>query len=293
MKLFLSYAAEDKTVAEQIYFALLGVGHELFFDRASLPPGGDYNERVRDAIDKTELFIFLISGYSTAADSYALTELHMAQQKWAHPKSHVLPVMISPTKYSVIPNYLKAVTLLEPQGNLAAETVRAVSELESSHKSKLRSIFLATLFLFVALGIAVAFIPQVQQYLHSLAAKLNPSDIAGAWTAEVIYDWPNAKYQETFTLKDEGGEVHGTASFLGINRAISDGKISGDTISFSSKTQEVLGDENNPKASIHRYQGKVSGETIQFVMQTEGGFSEHLPVEFTAHRNPVKAKVNP
>ena len=293
MKLFISYAAEDKSVAEQIYFALLGVGHELFFDRASLPPGGDYNERVRDAINKTELFIFLISEYSTAVDSYALTELHMAQQKWAHPKSHVLPVMLNQTDYSVIPNYLKAVTLLEPQGNLAAETVRAVAELEASQKSKLRSILMATAFLFVTLGIAVAFIPQLQQYLHTLAIKLNPSDIGGSWTAEVLYDWPNAKYHETFTLKDEGGEIHGTASFLGISRAIIDGKIRGDKISFSTKTQEVLGDENNPKVSIHRYQGNVSGETIQFVTQTDGGFSEHRPIEFTAHRNPAKVDVNP
>ena len=49
------------------------------------------------------------------------------------------------------------------------------------------------------------------------------------------------------------------------------------------KSQEILESEA-PKVSIHRYQGKYSGDQIKFVMQTEGGYSEYVPVEFTANR---------
>ena len=51
MKIFLSYATEDRALAEQIQLALAGAGHEVFFDRESLPAGGDYHERIKASVD--------------------------------------------------------------------------------------------------------------------------------------------------------------------------------------------------------------------------------------------------
>ena len=42
MIIFLSYASEQRDVAEQTKLALAAAGHEVFFDRHSLPVGDEY-----------------------------------------------------------------------------------------------------------------------------------------------------------------------------------------------------------------------------------------------------------
>ena len=127
MKIFLSYASEDRPQAEEIQLALAGAGHEVFFDRQSLPAGGDYHARIKASVDEAELFVFLISPDSVDAGSYTLTEMGYARARWQHPRGHVLPVLLRPTDFKTIPAYLKSVTVLEPSGNVAAEVVSAVA----------------------------------------------------------------------------------------------------------------------------------------------------------------------
>lgn len=121
MNIFVAYSSKNHDLAEQVALALSGSGHNVFFDRDSLPPAGDYNVRIRDAILSSDIFIFLISPDSVAKKAYTLTELGFAKHKWAHPKNFVIPVMLEQTSYDDIPNYLKAVTILEPKGSVAAE----------------------------------------------------------------------------------------------------------------------------------------------------------------------------
>ncbi len=131
MKIFLSYASEDRPRAEEIQLALAGAGHEVFFDRESLPAGGDYHTRIKASVDESDLFVFLISPDSVATGGYALTEMGYARSRWPHPKGHVLPVVIRATPFPTIPAYLKSVTVLEPSGNAAAEVVAAAARLAS------------------------------------------------------------------------------------------------------------------------------------------------------------------
>ena len=83
MKIFLSYASEDRPQAEEIQLALAGAGHEVFFDRESLPAGGDYHARIKASVDDAELFVFLISPDSVAGGGYALTEMGYARSALA------------------------------------------------------------------------------------------------------------------------------------------------------------------------------------------------------------------
>jgi uncharacterized Zn-binding protein involved in type VI secretion len=46
MKIFLPHASENRPQAEKIQLALAGAGHEVFFDRESLPADGDYLTRI-------------------------------------------------------------------------------------------------------------------------------------------------------------------------------------------------------------------------------------------------------
>lgn len=125
----------------------------------------------------------------------------------------------------------------------------------------------------------------------SISAKANskaePSvNIAGTWQteAEVRYDWGD-KYIEFFKLKLDGNEVRGTASYLGYDRAVLEGEMVGDKISFITRTRETL--NNNQEREVqHKYRGTVSENEMKLEMHSTGGFSEHLPIEFTVKRTP-------
>ena len=129
MKIFLSYSADDRQIAEEIQLAMVGAGYTVFFDRESLPAGTDYHQRIENAIKNSDFMVFLISETSIKPGSYALTELKFARAKWLHPGSRVLPVRLDRTPWTAMPPYLKSVTVLEPEGNIPAEVVDAVKAL--------------------------------------------------------------------------------------------------------------------------------------------------------------------
>lgn len=132
MQIFLSYASEDRDLADEIQLALLGAGHKVFFDKESLPAGEDYHSRIERAVQQSDIFVFLISSKSVAQGSYALTELKFARTKWPYPKDKLLPVRLHGTPWEAIPPYLKSVTVLEPEGSAPAEIVEAVAALGTS-----------------------------------------------------------------------------------------------------------------------------------------------------------------
>ncbi len=134
MRLFLSYASEDRQVADEVYYALLGAGHEVFYDQPSLLPGDNFEQRITDALDAADGMIFLISPNSIHKGSYTATELKCAREKWAHPKQRVLPVMVKETDFEKIPAYIRAVTILQPEGNVAAEVVNTLRRWYRSNK---------------------------------------------------------------------------------------------------------------------------------------------------------------
>jgi hypothetical protein len=116
------------------------------------------------------------------------------------------------------------------------------------------------------------------------AAPARPG-LNGRWQADVTYDWPNAHYTERFDFAGEGTEVHGTASFLGVGRGVLEGRIDNQGLRFVTRTSEI-GGQGTDSASTHRYIGRWVGDEIHVVMQTEGGSSDHAPVEFVARRAP-------
>jgi TIR domain len=139
MKIFLSYASEDRSTAEAIAFSLRDRGHEVFLDRDGLRVGEGFDKSIEQAVNNSNIFIFLISPQSVAEGRYTLTELTFARQKWPSPSGHVLPVRVRTTLRNQIPSYLKAVTILEPQGNVAAETSAKVDQMEGTEKASAES----------------------------------------------------------------------------------------------------------------------------------------------------------
>lgn len=129
MKIFLSYSSRDRALAEEVHLALLEHGHDVFFDRADLPAGDSFHDRIREEIFERQLFLFLASRNSLRQGSYCLTELKFCRERWPHPRRRVLTVLIDDLAADELPPYLRAVGVLRPEGNLAAETAAAVAVL--------------------------------------------------------------------------------------------------------------------------------------------------------------------
>jgi formylglycine-generating enzyme required for sulfatase activity len=139
MRVFLSYSSSDRTLIEPIYLALCAQGHTVFFDRAALPAGEEYDVRIRRAIEKSHLVLFMVSPESLDPGSYTLTELTIAQKTWEHPAGRVLPVMLRSIGLERIPPYLKSVTLLEPEGDLTASVADQVYRIaQARRRAKLK-----------------------------------------------------------------------------------------------------------------------------------------------------------
>lgn len=117
----MSYASEDRGIAEPLALALRSNDHDVFFDRDNLPAGAAYDRRIKDEIDASDLVVFLVSPHSVADGRYTQTELTFTRAKWPSPSRRVVPVMVRPTEFPAIPSYLKAATVLQPAGNIAAE----------------------------------------------------------------------------------------------------------------------------------------------------------------------------
>jgi formylglycine-generating enzyme required for sulfatase activity len=132
MKIFLSYASQDIESAKAIYLALRDQGHRVFFDRAELPAGDEYHNRIRAAIEKSRLFLFLISPNAVDAGSYTLTELDIADKA----ESKILPVMIEKTAIESLPASIKGITFLQPDGSLPAAVAAEVHRIASSLRRK-------------------------------------------------------------------------------------------------------------------------------------------------------------
>lgn len=130
-EVFVSYANEQRSIAEEVIQALRTRGNDVFFDRDTLDPGVEYGTAIQKAIETCDLFVFLISPDALRDRKYARTELKFAKERWKNPSGKILPVMVRPTLDSRIDPYLRAVTILYPQGNVAAEVAaRATALLE-------------------------------------------------------------------------------------------------------------------------------------------------------------------
>ena len=130
-------------------------------------------------------------------------------------------------------------------------------------------------------GLAAGLLVGVSYYLRPAPER---PEVNGEWRAEVTYDWPGARYVERFVFMGDAGELHGTASFLQRPRGIVEGSVEAARVRFATRTLQVAGSEA-PVEQVHRYRGTLQGDEIRFVMQSEGGVTEHGPIEFTARRS--------
>jgi hypothetical protein len=129
MRIFLSYPHEYGTDAEMVATRLRVAGHRVFFAPEQLAPGQSYDDRIQADIRASDLIIFFLGPEFFVSGRYTLSELAIAKKQWPSPSQHALPVVLHPIAINDLPAYLRAVTILEPKGDVAAEIVSAVAEL--------------------------------------------------------------------------------------------------------------------------------------------------------------------
>ena len=108
------------------------------------------------------------------------------------------------------------------------------------------------------------------------AAAMYAADVTGKWSAEVAGRGGQTR-TVTMNLKADGDKLTGTVGGQQGDTEITDGKVDGDTISFT-VTREFQG--NTMKMT---YTGKVAGDEIKFKQEMSGG--QRPPQEFTAKRS--------
>jgi formylglycine-generating enzyme required for sulfatase activity len=136
MRIFLSYASPDRAQAARLNTALLAEGHDVFYDRDDLPAGEEFHQRIRRAIERSHLLVFLISEAALDPGSYTISELEIAQKAVLRPNGGVLPVLLEPIPFARLPEFLKSVTVLETQGDLVATLTGAVDRINRSRRQR-------------------------------------------------------------------------------------------------------------------------------------------------------------
>jgi hypothetical protein len=150
MRVFISYAKEDRDRAEDVAVRLRQEDHVVFFDRTSLAGGDGYDKKLREEIRAADLFVFVISPDSVQESRYTITELKFAQQRWTNPQGRILPVVARPTPAQAVPSVLGALSWVEPEGNWASEVVAAVDALLGRIRRRRQRTWLAAAALITA-----------------------------------------------------------------------------------------------------------------------------------------------
>lgn len=124
--IFISYASEDLAIARQLYFALVNLDHNVFFDKENLRSGDEYNFKIIDGIRESDIAILLLSPEFFSENAYCKTELKIMQTNWPIPKGKVFPFITREVSFDILPDYIKSVTISEIHGNLVAEIVLTI-----------------------------------------------------------------------------------------------------------------------------------------------------------------------
>lgn len=91
--IFVSYASEDRKVAERLVTLLENEGYECWIDKSAISKGGDYGEIIPDAIEKCDVFLLLLSK-NTQDSIWVPKELNLALRG----RKKVLPFVLDAVK---------------------------------------------------------------------------------------------------------------------------------------------------------------------------------------------------
>ena len=136
MNVFLSYAAEQRDLAERIALALRAQGHRVYFDKDDIREGELVHAAIREQIERSDYFIFLLSPGSVTPGRYPLAELSLAKRKWKNPVDYVLPVLAAHVPSKDWPPYLRALSGLRSHIEIGTDPVADICRVVSQQSGQ-------------------------------------------------------------------------------------------------------------------------------------------------------------
>src|SRR5215469_2857251 len=188
VNIFLSYPREYSVEADTIAVRLRVAGHSVFFAPDQLSAAGAYDDPIRRSLRDSDLVIFLLGPEFFGTGRYTLTELDLVRKKWPSPAGRVLPVLMRQMPIDTLPGYLRAISILEPKGDAAAEIIAEVRELRRrSRRSWLSGLAAPAVISFLVLALGTTFFVKNYWQLRSrMTAMLrgSASTRSSAFTVE-------------------------------------------------------------------------------------------------------------
>lgn len=117
-------------------------------------------------------------------------------------------------------------------------------------------------------------------WLRGTAA--DPAALAGEWRAEVVYPW-NLTVRERFLFTVDDGRIGGSASFLGVARALEAVEWDAGRARFQTRSETVPGD-GPVRQMVQKYEVWRDGEALHVRLQIHRSHAVDPPLEFAAHR---------
>ena len=290
-RIFISYRRDESTgYAGRIHerLAALYGADSVFMDVDDIQPGTDFVDAIDHHISSCDALLVLIgSRWLTAQDSAGrrriedpadFVRIEIAQSLARSKK--IIPVLLDGASMPAAQSLPAAIQGLSRHQAIKLSEDRwdydfdklaeAVEGGQRRRKLRKKVVFaLSAIALLAVIGALWLF-------------REPAPELSGRWTAEVPYEFGPPR-REAFTFSVSRKNIRGTASFLGVDRAIEEGAVDGAMLSFLTRTSEAVG--NDSRETTHRYDGQLNGGEIRFVMQTTGGFSSHPPISFTAMRS--------
>lgn len=106
LKLFISYSHEDellKTRLRKQFAAMERVGLLKIWDDRAIPPGGTWEQSIRDELDAADLILLLLSPSFIASEYCYGEEMSRAMHRHASNEALVVPVLIRPCQWDLLP----------------------------------------------------------------------------------------------------------------------------------------------------------------------------------------------
>lgn len=129
MKIFVCYPLARREFAYGLKAALKARRHQVLVDREAMAARKPLRQAMREAIARSDLFIFVVAPESVAPDSYTLDELQQARARWPSPAGRVLVVPAEPTPAQALPAYLEGCNWVEAGDDIDERTADAVDSL--------------------------------------------------------------------------------------------------------------------------------------------------------------------
>ena len=103
---FVSYASEDRNLAEDLRRGLSDAGHLVYPDERALAVGSEYNAAILKLVQISDYFVFFVSSNSLRQGSHTLTELACAEEKWGRGPQCIIPIITGDVEPGSLPHFL-------------------------------------------------------------------------------------------------------------------------------------------------------------------------------------------